>query len=182
MALNGAGDDERGEDERGEMDLSPRQVVPTAARGKRKPWFAYAVLVLVLGVGGLVVAKFLTSAIDYYCNVDEIGVKDGCDVGRNIRIQGVVDKGTVSQEGAATEFAITFNGVSIPVVLGSKPTGLFQECIPVVVTGKVVEDENGERWFDGDEVLVKHDEQYDAENKDRVATAEGEAAACSQKG
>lgn len=165
-----------------DLDLTPRQAVPTAPRGKRKPWFAYAVLVLVLAVGGVVVAKFLTSALDYYCNVDEVGVKDGCDVGRNIRIQGVVDKGSVSQEGAATEFVITFNGASMPVVLGSKPTGLFQECIPVVVTGQVIEDDNGERWFDGDEVLVKHDEEYDAENKDRVATAEGEAAACSRKG
>lgn len=164
-----------------DLDLSPRQVVPTAARGKRKPWFAYAVLVLVLVVGGIVVAKFLTSAVDYYCNVDEVGVKDGCDVGKSIRIQGVVDKGSVSQDGAATNFVITFNGASMPVVVGSKPTGIFQECIPVVVTGKVVDGDDGVRFFDGDEVLVKHDENYDAENKDRVATANGEAAACSQK-
>ena len=163
------------------LDLSPRQVVPTAARGKRKPWFAYAVLVLVLVVGGIVVAKFLTSAVDYYCNVDEIGVKDGCDVGKSIRIQGVVDKGSVSEDGAATNFVITFNGASMPVVLGSKPTGLFQECIPVVVTGKVIDGDDGVRFFEGDEVLVKHDENYDEENKDRVATANGEAAACSQK-
>ncbi len=164
-----------------DLDLSPREVVPTAARGKKKPWFAYAVLVLVLVVGGVVVAKFLTSAVDYYCNVDEIGVKDGCDVGKSIRIQGVVDKGSVSEDGAATNFVITFHGASMPVVLGSKPTGLFQECIPVVVTGKVIDGDDGVRFFDGDEVLVKHDENYDAENKDRVATAEGEAAACSQK-
>lgn len=164
-----------------DLDLSPREVVPTAARGKKKPWFAYVVLVLVLVVGGVVVAKFLTSAVDYYCNVDEIGVKDGCDVGKSIRIQGVVDKGSVSEDGAATNFVITFNGASMPVVLGSKPTGLFQECIPVVVTGKVIDGDDGVRFFDGDEVLVKHDENYDAENKDRVATAEGEAAACSQK-
>ena len=149
---------------------------------KKKPWFAYAVLVLVLAVGGVVVAKFLTSAIDYYCNVDEVGAKDGCAVGRNIRIQGVVDKDSVSQEGSVTNFVITFNGASMPVVLSSKPTGLFQECIPVVVTGKVTEDDSGSRFFEGDEVLVKHSEDYDEENKDRVATANGEAAACSQKG
>ena len=44
-----------------------------------------------------------------------------------------------------------------------------------------IDGDDGVRFFDGDEVLVKHDENYDAENKDRVATAEGEAAACSQK-
>ena len=36
-----------------------------------------AVLVAVIVFGGVVVTKFLSSAIDYYCNVDEIGVKDG---------------------------------------------------------------------------------------------------------
>ena len=164
------------------IDLSPRAAVPTAARGKKKPWFAYLTLVLVLAAGGVFVFNFLTNAIDYYCNVDEIGKKDGCDVDRNIRIQGVVDKGSVSQSGAVTSFVVTFNGASMPVVLGSKPTGLFQECIPVVVTGKVIEDDAGERFFEGDEVLVKHSEEYDAKNEDRVATANGEAAACSQKG
>ena len=78
------------------MDLSPREVVPTAVGRKRKrPVAALVVLGLVLVGGGVMVAKFLTSAVDYYCNVDEVGVKDGCDVGRNIRVQGVVQKGTV---------------------------------------------------------------------------------------
>jgi len=163
-----------------DIDLRPREVVPTAPRGKRKPWFAYAVLALVLVAGGVVVGKFLTSAIDYYCNVDEIGVKDGCDVGRNIRIQGVVDKGSLDD--SATSFTITFNGASMPVVLGSKPTSdIFRECVPVVIVGKVVESEKG-RLFEGDEVLVKHDETYDAENEERIIDAEEEATECSQKG
>ena len=183
MALNdGALDDGALSDDgsRPDLDLSPREVVPTAPRGKRKPWFAYAVLVLVLAFGGVLVAKFLTSAIDYYCNVDEIGVKDGCDVGRNIRIQGVVDKGSVTEAGAATEFVVTFNGASMPVMLSSKPTGLFKECVPVVVVGKVLEGADGQ-YFEGTEVLVKHDEKYEAENKDRVAMSEAEGDMCSQR-
>ena len=160
------------------MDLSPREVVPTAARGKRKPWFAYGVLAMVLVAGGVVVSKFLTSALDYYCNVDEVGVKDGCDVGRSIRIQGVVEKGSVDQVGSVTNFVVTFNNVSMPVALSSDPTGLFQECIPVVVTGKAVEDADGTRLFEGDEVLVKHDANYDKENKARVDKSNAEADAC----
>lgn len=163
------------------MDLTPREAVPTAPRGRRKPWLAYVVLVVVLGAGGVVVFKFLTNAVDYYCNVDEIGRKEGCDVGRSIRVQGVVDKGSVTTSDSNTNFVITFNGVSMPVQLGSKPTGLFQECIPVVVTGKAVEGSAGP-VFEGDEVLVKHSEEYDAANKERVATADAEASLCSQKG
>lgn len=163
------------------MDLSPREVVPTAPRGRKKPWFAYAVLVLVLVVGGVVVAKFLTSALDYYCNVDEIGEKDGCDEGRNIRIQGTVEKDSVDSSTVTTRFVITFNGASMPVELGSKPTGLFQECIPVVVTGKVLRAADGSRYFAGEEVIVKHDNEYDAENEERIDDANAEAAACSRK-
>lgn len=165
------------------MDLSPREVVPTAPRGRRKPWFAYVVLALVVATGGVVVAKFLTSALDYYCNVDEIGVKSGCDEGRNIRVQGVVEQGSVEHAASAAQvsFVITFNGASLPVRLGTEPTGLFQECIPVVVAGKVIV-EDGDRYFAGNEVLVKHDNEYDAENEDRIDQVNAEAAACSRKG
>ena len=70
----------------------------------------------------------------------------------------------------------------MPVELGSEPTGLFQQCIPVVVTGQVLRTEDGTRYFAGDEVLIKHDNQYDAENEDRLDEANAEAAACSQRG
>ena len=81
---------------------------------------------------------------------------------------------------SGVEFVISFNGSSMPVTVGSKPTGIFQECIPVVVAGRVVEapDTAAGLRFEGDEVLVKHDEGYDAANKDRVAIADDAAAAC----
>jgi cytochrome c-type biogenesis protein CcmE len=165
------------------MDLSPREAVPTAQGRKRKrPWAAISVLVVVLVAGGVMVTKFLTSAVDYYCNVDEVGSKSGCDVGRNIRIQGTVQQGSVEKAASgATSFVIEYHGVSMPVQVGSEPSGIFTECIPVVVRGKVVEDATG-KVFEGDEVIVKHDNSYDAENKDRVDQANAEAAKCSQKG
>jgi cytochrome c-type biogenesis protein CcmE len=165
------------------VDLSPREVVPTAQGKQRKrPWLAYGVLGLVLVMGGVLVTQFLTNAVDYYCNVDEVGVKDGCDVGRNIRIQGVVQEGSVEQSTAgAYSFVIAYNGKEMPVSVGSEPSGIFQECIPVVVRGRAVED-SGSTVFEGDEVIVKHDNQYDAKNKDRLEQTNAEAAACSQKG
>ena len=79
-----------------DMDLSPRAPVGPAASGRKKRnWVPLLVLGLVVIAGGVIVTQFLTQAVDYYCNVDEVGVKDGCDVGRNIRIQGVVQEGTV---------------------------------------------------------------------------------------
>jgi cytochrome c-type biogenesis protein CcmE len=70
----------------------------------------------------------------------------------------------------------------MPVELGSEPTGLFQECIPVVVTGKVLRADDGSRYFAGNEVIVKHDNEYDAENEGRLDDANAEAAACLQRG
>ncbi|MEX0846581.1 MAG: cytochrome c maturation protein CcmE [Ilumatobacteraceae bacterium] len=159
------------------MDLSPRDV-PTAApvrtRGKR--WPAVLVLVLVLVGGGIVVTKFLGSAIDYYCNVDEIGSKSGCEAGRRLRVQGNVEEGSVASDGAVTTFMISFNGVEMPVRYEGDPGGIFQECVPVVVHGRVDEataaDGTVTRTFDGDSVEVKHSNEYEAENSDRLDQAQ----------
>ncbi|NQV96853.1 MAG: hypothetical protein HQ486_03580, partial [Acidimicrobiaceae bacterium] len=48
------------------MDLTPR---PESTPPKRRRWLPIIVLSLV-GVGGaIIVTQFLSSAIDYYCNV-----------------------------------------------------------------------------------------------------------------
>jgi cytochrome c-type biogenesis protein CcmE len=133
-------------------------------------------LLFVLLAGILVVSKFLTQSLDYYCNVDEVGHKDGCEAGRRLRIQGVVDKGSIATDNGVTTFNLTFNNVTVPVVYDSgEPGGLFQQCIPVVVHGVM---KSG--TFEGDDVEVKHSNEYNEKNKARVATADAEAAACSQ--
>ena len=62
------------------MDLTPRTSevnAPLAPRKRKAKWGYVAVLVVIVVAGGTIVTKFLTSAIDYYCNVDEIGSRDG---------------------------------------------------------------------------------------------------------
>ena len=158
------------------MDLSPRQTTATATLPppRRRNWRAIALLVVVLIAGGIVVTKFLTSAIDFYCNVDEVGHKSGCETGRRLRIQGTVEEGTVEKVGAVTDFVIVFNGATMPVHYEGDPGGLFQECIPVVVHGKV--DSAG--VFEGDKLEVKHSNDYVAANPDRFDPSK--SAACSQ--
>jgi cytochrome c-type biogenesis protein CcmE len=160
------------------VDLSPRVAsTPPAPRLRdRRKWVSIVLLVAVLAAGGLVLTKFLTSSLDYYCNVDEVGHKSGCEAGRRLRIQGTVVEHSLSSGGGVTTFKITFNKVTYPVVYNGDPGGLFQECIPVVVHGVMV---NG--VFDGDEVEVKHSNDYEAKNKDRLATAGKESAACLQQ-
>ncbi len=125
---------------------------------------------LVIGTGAVIVTQFLTSAIDYYCNVDEVGVKDGCDPGRRLRIQGVVDEGSVQNDGVVTSFSVSFNDAQLPVRYDGEPGGIFKECIPVVVHG-VVQD----GVFLGDRIEVKHSNEYAADNPDRVDEAADDA-------
>ncbi len=156
------------------MDLSPREAVPSAPRVRRgKRWPAIAVLVVVLIGGGVVLTKFLTSSIDYYCNVDELGTKDGCDAGRRLRVQGNVEEGSVESADGVTTFLVSFNGAELPVRYEGEPGGIFQECIPVVVHGRLTDG-----VFEGDRVEVKHSNEYTAANKDRLDEAES---ACSAK-
>ena len=78
-------------------DLSPRPVVDAAPRGRpQRRWIPIVVIGLVLVAGGVIVTQFLRSAVDYYCNADEIGVRSGCDADRRLRVQGIVDAGSVS--------------------------------------------------------------------------------------
>jgi len=141
----------------------------------RRKFLSIGLLVLVVAGGGLVLTKFLTNSLDYYCNVDEVGVKSGCETGRRLRIQGTVDEGSVKSTNGVTEFELTFNNVTVPVVYDSgQPGGLFQECIPVVVHG-VMRD----GVFHGDDLEVKHGSDYEAKHKDRLD--EAESAACSEQ-
>lgn len=120
--------------------------------------------------GAVIVGRFLTSAIDYYCNVDEVGVRDGCESGRQLRVQGTVDKGSLASVDGATSFSLSFNNKTIHVVYSGQPGGIFQECIPVVAQGRLVDG-----IFQAIRIEVKHSNEYVAENKDRIAVAEAEA-------
>jgi cytochrome c-type biogenesis protein CcmE len=164
------------------MDLSPRTTttIDTLPPPRRRNWRAIALLVVVLVGGGVIVTKFLTSAIDFYCNVDEVGSKSGCETGRRLRIQGTVEEGSVEQSGSLTTFMITFNNVEMEVAYQGDPGGLFQECIPVVVHGKVTTPATAASVarFEGDKLEVKHSNDYVADNPDRFDPTK--SAACSQ--
>lgn len=159
------------DDAEADIDLSPRATSPVPSR-KRRPWGAIAVLVVVVGAGFVVITKFLTSAVDYYCNVDEIGVREGCDDTRRVRVQGNVDEGSLESRGSITTFVMSFNGASLPVDYEGEPGGIFQECIPVVAHGRIVDG-----VLVATRIEVKHSNEYEAENAERIT--EAEKSACS---
>jgi cytochrome c-type biogenesis protein CcmE len=158
-----------------DLDLSPRSAGAPSVRSRKRRWAPLVVLALVLVAGGVLITQFLRSAVDYYCNVDEIGQRSGCEPGRRLRVQGTVDRGSVVTDAGVTTFTISFAGASLPVRYDGQPGGIFEECQPVVVHGELT---NG--TFEGDRIEVKHSNEYEAENAERLDAAPAESTSCSQ--
>ncbi len=164
------------------MDLSPREsgvgaAPPVRSRSARRRWVSIGILAAVIVAGGVVVVQFLSSAIDYYCNVDEVGERDGCEADRRLRVQGTVEQGSIKQAAGTTTFLISFNTKNLDVRYDGDPGGVFQECIPVVAHGRLV---NG--VFLSDRIEVKHSNTYVAKNEDRMDEAEEATDACNRVG
>jgi cytochrome c-type biogenesis protein CcmE len=151
------------------MELTPRTVaepVGAAPRHRRNPW-AYAVLGAVLLGLGIVVYQGLTSASLYFYNADE-AVEQRADLGdKRFRLQGTVLGDSIESTDEGVDFTVAYNGARVDVHHDGDPPELFQPGIPVVVEG---------RWsgdtFASDTIRVKHSEQYEADNGDRLDDAE----------
>lgn len=154
-------------------DLSPRPSVPTAVgRRRRRRVVPMLILAGVFVAGGIVLTQALSTAVDYYCNADEVDVREGCEAGRRLRLQGTVAEGSVVATTAATTFDIEFGAASVAVEYEGEPGGIFKECIPVVVHGQFDESTG---LFKGDRVEVKHSDEYVSVNDDRLTQAEESA-------
>ncbi|MGH9243973.1 MAG: cytochrome c maturation protein CcmE [Acidimicrobiales bacterium] len=148
-----------------DVDLTPRTADERAATAseRRRRWSPVTIAVLVLLAGGLVfLVAQLMDATMYFYNADE-AVERRDELGdRRFRIQGEVQEG-VTESAQGADFAIAFNGVSVRVTHAGDPPDLFRPGIPVVLEGRW----DGER-FVSDTMLVKHSEEYKADNPDRV--------------
>jgi cytochrome c-type biogenesis protein CcmE len=153
------------------VELTPRTAPdpsdPTAAPRGRSLW-AYGILAVALVAVGVVAYQGLTSASLYFYNADEAVAERDTLGDKHIRVQGTVQEGVETTAEGVT-FTIAFNGVEVPVIHDGDPPELFEPGIPVVLEGHWATDAEP---FLSDEILVKHDEQYEADNGDRIADAE----------
>ena len=126
-------------------------------------------IVVVLGALAFVATKALSDASLFFYNADEAVAKRDELGDTRFRLQGTVEDGSIVDTGDGVDFAVYFNGVAVDVHHRGDPPEMFEAGEPVVLEG---------RWdrsvdvFASDRMLVKHDEQYDAENEDRITQAE----------
>jgi len=152
------------------MELTPRVTSePSGARTRRRRPLAYAVLVVVLLGLGVVVYQGLTSASLYFYNADEAVAQRADLGGRRFRLQGTVLPGSISSTHAGVEFTVAYAGEQVTVRHDGDPPELFQAGIPVVLEGRW---DASSPYFLSDAIRVKHSEQYEADNGDRITEAE----------
>lgn len=157
------------------MELTPREVDGIPPRKRRSP-VAYGVLVLVLIGLGVVVWKGLSSASLYFYNADE-AVEQRLELGdKRFRLQGTVLGDDFDTTADGVHFTVAYNGVSVRVQHEGDPPNLFEIGIPVVLEGRW-QGSGSACFFDSDRILVKHSEEYEADNEDRLEDAEAKGAA-----
>lgn len=125
-------------------------------------------------LAGLAVVLFsgLRDATVFFLNVDE-AVERQTEMGSDrFRMQGNPVGHTITETDDGVSFDLSFDGVSAPVDHFGDPPALFQDGIPVVLEGRWV----GDR-FESDEMLIRHDSEYEADNGERLDDARTDAGA-----
>ncbi|MGH2685387.1 MAG: cytochrome c maturation protein CcmE [Actinomycetota bacterium] len=126
-------------------------------------WIVGAVIAVAIG---FLVIQGLGSATLYFYRVDEAVAKRDELGERRIRLEGMVQAEPRSGPDG-TEFEIAGeSGRTVSVVHAGDPPELFQPGIPVVLEGRFEGD-----GFASDRIMVRHSEEYEAENPDRLAEA-----------
>jgi len=119
------------------------------------------VFLAVAALGVLVAGFFLIRSLDddlvYYMYTSEaVAVRDQFADGREFRLAGFVETGSIVELGAGvSEFTVTDGAADVDVRLERTPPPLFGDDSPVVLSGSW----EGDRFVATD-ALIRHDENY----------------------
>jgi cytochrome c-type biogenesis protein CcmE len=165
------------------MDLTPRHEVDVpndvrrvASRTRRR--VVMGVIGLLVAMAGFIAIQGLRNATLFFRNVDE-AVAERDELGdRRFRLQGRVIPDSVRNEGGVTVFEVAHNCSVATVQHTTDPPELFDSpWIPVVLEGAWIDGEAesvagaADYYFVSDRMLVKHTNEYAADNEDRVDAA-----------
>ena len=111
----------------------------------------------ILGIAVTLVLSAFRSNLVFFFTPTQV-VEHEAPQGRNFRIGGLVEKGSVKRQpdGVTVRFVVTDTAKSVPVTFRGILPDLFKEGKGVVAQGKLGTD----GVFAASEVLAKHDENY----------------------
>ncbi|CAN5220934.1 cytochrome c maturation protein CcmE [soil metagenome] len=128
--------------------------LPRSPKARRRLWVvAAAAQVLALAVGLSLWA--MNDSVTYFFSPSE-ATPHAAPPGRDVRLGGLFERGSVQRHGADTSFAITDNAATTKVMFHGDLPDLFREGQGIVAEGAFQPD----RTFVARQVLAKHDETY----------------------
>ncbi len=137
---------------------------------------SFIALGLVVVAIGFVLVRGLKSSVSYFLRADEAIARMDTLGEKRFRLQGFVSDGSVVNSDKLITFDVEVNGAVVHVMFNKTPPELFRNNIPVVIAGQFAPNQLGRAagtkpLFLGDEIQIKHDENYIQKNKDRMAGA-----------
>jgi cytochrome c-type biogenesis protein CcmE len=109
----------------------------------------------VLGVAAALTLSALEDTLVFFYSPTELEAKKVPE-GRNVRVGGLVEQGSVSRAAGEVKFRVTDTAKAVDVVYRGQLPDLFREGQGVVCEGALGPD----GVFRATEVLAKHDENY----------------------
>ena len=125
---------------------------------RRRPWGIVILVVVVLAVIAYLAFSSIGNALVYYLTPTELAARGDAAVGNTVRLGGQVAAGSVSGPATDLSFVLTDGETDIPVHSTVAPTRSFREGSGAVVEGALGPD----GVFEATQVIVKHDENYEA--------------------
>ena len=124
----------------------------------RRPWGIVVLVGIVLAVIAYLAFSSVGNALVYYLTPTELLARGDAAIGDTVRLGGQVEVGSVSGPATDLRFVLTDGESSIPVHSTAAPTRSFREGSGAVVEGALT----AEGEFEATQVIVKHDENYEA--------------------
>jgi cytochrome c-type biogenesis protein CcmE len=131
---------------------------PPALPPPRRRWGTILAVTAVLVLVGYLAFSNMGSAFVYYLTPTELLARGDAAVGDTVRLGGLVKQGSISGPATDLRFVLTDGGAEIPVHSTVAPTRSFREGAGAVVEGQLAPD----GVFQASQVIVKHDENYQA--------------------
>ncbi|NNN03544.1 MAG: cytochrome c maturation protein CcmE [Acidimicrobiaceae bacterium] len=150
-------------------DLRPEAPPPSKSRSTSRT--VLVIVLLVVAVGALL-SQGLLKSLNYFVTVDQAWTQRARLGTSTLRLEGVVEPGTIARTGQGASFYLDGSGTRRYFVTAQgSPPQLFQANIPVVVVGHFASKSSPD--FLGSQIMVKHSSNYIAAHPGRVRAPNG---------
>jgi cytochrome c-type biogenesis protein CcmE len=132
----------------------PEPILPP----RRRPWGILVLVAVVVAVVAYLAFSSIGNALVYYRTPSELLERGEAAMGETMRLGGQVLPGSVSGPATDLTFVLTDGDAEVTVHSQVAPTRSFREGSGAVVEGRL----GADGVFEADQVIVKHDENYEA--------------------